>query len=186
MTKESSKSEMTDQTALSYGFGKTTLGKILVATSDKGVVSILIDGSKAKFRNNSPPEESAGRYETPSPASNAGLPSSSGGGETGNPSGRGKQNTDAVEESRRFAERTGQHHRQNQDLLRQNQEFQRKIADAEKLAAEDQEDPGSGTPVGGVPDSTNSRKPPSTDGSTGAENRAILSEAGKEQPETRR
>ena len=49
MTKKSSKSKMTDQGALSYGFGKTTLGKILVATSDKGVVSILIDGSNAKL-----------------------------------------------------------------------------------------------------------------------------------------
>jgi AraC family transcriptional regulator of adaptative response/methylated-DNA-[protein]-cysteine methyltransferase len=49
MTKKSSKSKVTDQTALSYGFGKTTLGKILVATSDKGVVSILIDGSNAKL-----------------------------------------------------------------------------------------------------------------------------------------
>ena len=49
MTKKSSKSKMTDQTALSYGFGKTTLGKILVAPSDKGVVSILTGGSNAKL-----------------------------------------------------------------------------------------------------------------------------------------
>ena len=39
---------MADQSALSYGFGKTMLGKILVAPSDKGVVSILIGGSNAK------------------------------------------------------------------------------------------------------------------------------------------
>jgi hypothetical protein len=49
LTKKPSKSKMTDQTALSYGFGETTLGKILVATRDKGVVFILIDGSNAKL-----------------------------------------------------------------------------------------------------------------------------------------
>jgi ABC-type dipeptide/oligopeptide/nickel transport system ATPase subunit len=49
MTKKFSKSKMTNQTALSYGSGKTTLGKMLVAASDKGVVSILIDGSNAKL-----------------------------------------------------------------------------------------------------------------------------------------
>jgi hypothetical protein len=38
MTKESSKSKMTDQAALSYGFGKTMLGKILFAPSDKFVL----------------------------------------------------------------------------------------------------------------------------------------------------
>jgi hypothetical protein len=47
MTRKSSNSKMADQTAQSYGFGKTTLGKILVATSDKGGVSIVIGGSNA-------------------------------------------------------------------------------------------------------------------------------------------
>jgi ABC-type glutathione transport system ATPase component len=47
MTKKSSNSKMTDETAHSYGFGKTTLGRLLVATSDKKGRSILIDGSNA-------------------------------------------------------------------------------------------------------------------------------------------
>jgi hypothetical protein len=36
MTKKSSKSKMTDQTALSYGFGKTTLAKSLSRPAVKG------------------------------------------------------------------------------------------------------------------------------------------------------
>lgn len=53
MTKKSSKSKMTDQTALSYGFGKTTLGKILVATSDTNIklsraVKLCLQNSRHK------------------------------------------------------------------------------------------------------------------------------------------
>lgn len=35
--------------ALRYGFGRTTLGRIVVAAGDKGVVSILIGGSNAQL-----------------------------------------------------------------------------------------------------------------------------------------
>jgi hypothetical protein len=49
MTKKSSKSKMTNQTALSDGFGRMTLGKMLVAANDKGSISILAGGSNAKL-----------------------------------------------------------------------------------------------------------------------------------------
>jgi AraC family transcriptional regulator of adaptative response/methylated-DNA-[protein]-cysteine methyltransferase len=50
MTKKPSKAKTTGQEhTLRYGFGKTTLGRILVASGDKGVVSILIGGSIAQL-----------------------------------------------------------------------------------------------------------------------------------------
>jgi transposase len=59
--------------------------------------------------------------------------------------------------------------RQNQDLRQQNQEFQRKIADAEKQHAEDQKKIADleRQLTAYQKDSTNSSKPPSTDGGTG-------------------
>jgi len=49
MTKKSSKSDITDQTALSYGFATTTLVKILVATSDKGAYPSLSTAATRNF-----------------------------------------------------------------------------------------------------------------------------------------
>jgi AraC family transcriptional regulator, regulatory protein of adaptative response / methylated-DNA-[protein]-cysteine methyltransferase len=49
MTKTSTRRKSADQSAeLRYGLGKTTLGRVLVAVSDKGVVSILIGGSNVQ------------------------------------------------------------------------------------------------------------------------------------------
>jgi AraC family transcriptional regulator of adaptative response/methylated-DNA-[protein]-cysteine methyltransferase len=49
MTKTVSKTRNKDVRALRYGFGRTTLGRIVVAAGDKGVVSILIGGSNAQL-----------------------------------------------------------------------------------------------------------------------------------------
>ena len=50
MTKTSSRKEVKDQSPdIRYGFGKSSLGRILVASSDKGVVSILIGDSNAQL-----------------------------------------------------------------------------------------------------------------------------------------
>jgi AraC family transcriptional regulator of adaptative response/methylated-DNA-[protein]-cysteine methyltransferase len=50
MTKTSSGKEVKDQSPdIRYGFGKSSLGRILVASSDKGVVSILIGDSNAQL-----------------------------------------------------------------------------------------------------------------------------------------
>ena len=50
MTKTSSRREVKDQSPdIRYGFGKSSLGRILVASSDKGVVSILIGDSNAQL-----------------------------------------------------------------------------------------------------------------------------------------
>jgi AraC family transcriptional regulator of adaptative response/methylated-DNA-[protein]-cysteine methyltransferase len=49
MAKTASKTKSIGQPDLHYGFGKTSLGRILVAASDKGVVSILIGGSDGQL-----------------------------------------------------------------------------------------------------------------------------------------
>ena len=50
MTKTSSRKDVKDQSPdIRYGFGKSSLGRILVASSDKGVVSILIGDSNAQL-----------------------------------------------------------------------------------------------------------------------------------------
>jgi hypothetical protein len=49
MTREFSKSKMTDQAALSYGFGNTTLDKIFVATLIKGSYPSLSTAATRNF-----------------------------------------------------------------------------------------------------------------------------------------
>jgi hypothetical protein len=50
MTKISPGKEVKDQSLnIRYGFGKSSLGRILVASSDKGVVSILIGDSNSQL-----------------------------------------------------------------------------------------------------------------------------------------